>query len=115
MLTMTPEGLKLYVHAINMMDPNHALVTEERAARGAYVRSPALSWFEENAHEYTATLRQLLRQRQGDSNPGQRIDERDSRRVKAHAPRLSPLGDASGLPVVAQHLHHLVAMRPVPA
>ena len=55
MITMTPEVLKTYTHAINMMDPNHALVTEERAARGAYVRSPALSWFEENAHEYTAT------------------------------------------------------------
>ena len=54
MLTMTPESLKLYSHAINMMDPNHAIVSEERAARGAYCRSPALSWFEENAHEYTA-------------------------------------------------------------
>lgn len=54
MITMTPEVLRTYSHAINMMDPNHAKVTEERAARGAYCRSPALSWFEENAHEYTA-------------------------------------------------------------
>jgi len=55
MLTMTPEILKTYTHAINMMDPNHSIVTEERAARGAYCRSPQLSWFEEHAHEYTAT------------------------------------------------------------
>ena len=54
MITMTPESLRLYSVAINMMDPNHAKVTEERAARGAYCRSPALTWFEENAHEYTA-------------------------------------------------------------
>jgi len=54
MLTMTPEVLKTYTYAISKMDPNHQHVEEERSARGAYARSPQLSWFEEHAHEYTA-------------------------------------------------------------
>lgn len=52
MITMTPEILMQYSVAINHMDPNHDKVMQER---GTYARSATVSWFEEHAHEYTAT------------------------------------------------------------
>ena len=51
MITMTPEILHTYVHAIKKMDPNPDIVTAER---GSYQRSYVPTWFEENAEYYTA-------------------------------------------------------------
>lgn len=52
MITMTPEILHRYAHAIKRMDADPDKVAQER---GTYERSTTVSWFEEHAHEYTAT------------------------------------------------------------
>lgn len=52
MITMTPEVLSTYAVAIAAMDPDHERVMKER---GAYERTPQKTWFEEEAHAYTAT------------------------------------------------------------
>jgi hypothetical protein len=51
MITMTPEVLHTYTLAINHMDPNPDIVTAER---GSYARNDTATWFELNAHLYTA-------------------------------------------------------------
>lgn len=51
MITMTPEVLRTYTIAIAAMDPNHALVLQER---GAYERNHSTAWFELNIHLHTA-------------------------------------------------------------
>lgn len=52
MITMTPETLHRYAYAIKRMDADPDKVAQER---GTYARSATVSWFEEHAHEYTAT------------------------------------------------------------